>query len=134
MNIESTGPMEQEIITEENISEPVNQKNEGPKLKLPKIKIHLTLKKPKLITLVSLVGLIFVIYLGLLLLSSKDQDEIVTAPPPLTTTTSPKSMINPQFADLSKKIESYNNKLDNLDDYQKKLALPQVQLDISFEK
>ena len=134
MNIESTGPMEQEIITEENISEPVNQKNEGPKLKLPKIKIHLTLKKPKLITLVSLVGLIFVIYFGLLLLSSKDQDEIVTAPPPLTTTTSPKSLINPQFADLSKEIETYNNQLDNFRDFQKKLAPPQVQLDISFEK
>jgi len=134
MNIESTGPMEQEIITEENISEPVNQKNECPKLKLPKIKIHLTLKKPKLITLVSLVGLIFVIYLGLLLLSSKGQDEIVTAPPPLTTTTSPKSLINPQFADLSKEIETYNNQLDNFRDYQKKLAPPQVQLDISFEK
>ena len=134
MNSESTGPMEQEIINEENIPEPVNQKNEGPKLKLPKIKINLTLKKPRLITLAILFGLIVVIYLGLILLSSKDQNEIVTAPPLVTTTTSPKSSINPQFADLSKKIESYNNKLDNLDDYQKKLALPQVQLDISFEK
>ena len=134
MNSESTSPMEQEIITEENISEPVNQKNEGPKLKLPTIKIHLTLKKPRLITLVILFGLIVVIYLGLILLSSKDQNEIVTAPPPLTTTASPKPSINPQFTDLSKKIETYNNKLDNLDDYQKKLPPPQVQLDISFEK
>jgi len=134
MNSESTGPMEQEIINEENIPEPVNQKNEGPKLKLPKIKINLTLKKPRLITLAILFGLIVVIYLGLILLSSKDQNEIVTAPPLVTTTTSPKSSINPQFADLSKKIETYINKLDNFRDYQKKLAAPQVQLDISFEK
>lgn len=134
MNSESTGPMEQEIINEENIPEPDNQKNEGPKLKLPKIKIHLSLKKPRLITLVILFGLIVVIYLGLILLSSKGQNEIVTAPLPLTTTTSPKSSSNPQFADLSKKIETYNNQLDNFRDYQKKLAPPQVQLDISFEK
>lgn len=134
MNSESTGSMEQEIINEENIPEPVDQKKEGSKLKLPKINIHLTLKKPRLITLVILFGLIMVIYLGLLLLSSKDQNEIVTTYQPVTATASPKSSIDPQFADLSKKIETYNNKLDNFRDYQKKLAPPSVQLDISFEK
>ena len=134
MNSESSGPMEQEIITEENLPNEEIEKKKDRKIKLPKIKIHLTFKKPRLITLVILVGLIVVIYLGLILLSSKDQNEIVTAPPLVTTTTSPKSSINPQFADLSKKIETYINKLDNFRDYQKKLAAPQVQLDISFEK
>jgi len=135
MNQDEIKPMEEEITSEETVPQTNQQeKEQKPKVKLPKIKLHFTVTKPKIITLVILFMIIMVTYFALLLLASNSQENNLPATVTDTTSYSPKPSIDPQIADLTNKVDAYNKQLDTLDNYQKKLAPPSVQLDISFEK
>ena len=135
MNQDNISPMEEEIASEEVTNEE-NQKRPEPKSKagIPKMRLHFTLTKPKIITLVILFMIILATYFALLLLSANKPEENLSSIPTNTTTYSPKPLVDPETAALINKVETYNKKLDTLNNYPKKLAPPSVQLDISFEK
>lgn len=134
MSQDDIKPMEEEISSEEIAAEASQQQEHKSEIRLPKIKLHFTFTKPKIITLVILFMIILATYFALLLLSSNKPKDELTIIPTNTTSYSPKPSVDPQTADLINKVETYNKKLDTLDNYQKKLAPPSVQLDISFEK
>ena len=89
-------------------------------------------KKPKFITIVILAGVIFVIYLGLSLLSTnttqppQSQTQVLVSP-------SPQASGDPTASTISQKVNSYIQKIDDLDNFQKKLRRPIVNLAITFD-
>lgn len=90
-------------------------------------------KKPKFITLGILLIVLVVIVLALNLMSQKEESEEVTAPPQ-TISQSPSPSTDPSLTNINQRIEAYNKKLDNMQDFRKTLSYPIVDLDISFEK
>ena len=125
----------EETISSEEISETNGKENEQTsKGRIPQIKFHFPFTKPKIITLVVLFMIILAVYFALLLLSSSKPEDDLSAISTKTTSSSPKPSVDPQTAALLNKVETYNKKLDTLNNYPKKLAPPLIELDISFEK
>jgi|SRR3972149_9910968 len=135
MNQDNISPMEEEITSEE-ITVEENQQPQEPKSKvrIPKMKLHFTVTKPKIITLVILFMIILSVYFALLLLALNNPKGDLAIIPTNTTSYSPKPSVDPQTATLINKVKTYNKNLDTLNNYPKKLAPPSAQLDISFEK
>lgn len=133
--------MEEEIIEEGNPQE----KKQGPasKIKLPKIKVRslapkvknfiLNFKRPKLITLITLFTTLVLISLALNLLIQKTQTQNAQQQASQQIS-SPKATAEETNSSISQRVKSYEDELDHLDNYQKKLAKPIVDLDISFKQ
>lgn len=95
--------------------------------------IFQTAKKPKFIAVFVLLLTLVVLILALNLTSQKTEEEPIVANTPKLTPT-PEPSVDTSIATISKKVQNYNNMLDSLKDYPKKLNYPIVDLDISFEK
>lgn len=139
MKEEEFGPIEQEITKEE-----IPQKSAGEKPKtLPKIQIAKVkasslsilngLKRPKIITLIILFGIGLLVYLGLTLMTTRQEEEetkLSTAETPAVPSATPDATL----ANIAQRVEAYGQKIDSLDNFKKKLAKPIVDLEISFEE
>ena len=139
MRDESSGPIEQEIVKEENFAK--TPKAAGVKLteKLPKINLRawlFRLKRPKFATLAILLGLVIIIYLGLLLLKADSQQQQPEEQPQaeLPKSTPQASSTDPNLSTISQRVNYYSQKIDSLDNFQKELERPIVNLEIDFEK
>lgn len=143
MNKNEFGPIEEDILIED--TEEKEEESQSPKknaAKIPKIDLqklllstpNFFLKSPKkkFTALALVLGIIIVIYTGLLLLSiknpSQNKQESEPEQSPKTQTQEEKTI-----SELARKIEEYNIRLNNLDNYSQKLAQPIVNLDIGFE-
>lgn len=91
------------------------------------------LRKPKFITLAILLITLAVSLLALNLMSKKEE-VVESFPQAQVNSPSPQGSADPTVENIAQKVKTYNEKLDNLDNYQKKLSYPIVNLDISFEK
>ena len=141
MKDQEIGLMENEIVEEENVSTPTPKTDEKTK---KKIKIYpanilgflkslvFSFKKPKIITLFILFASIIVIYAGLTLLSVKQKDEKPNIAKIEAESPSPQATVDPNLAQIQKRVEEYNQKLDNLAS-PKRPSAPQVDLNIKFE-
>lgn len=97
------------------------------KSKLPK------LSRGKVLTLVILLVTLIVVILALNLMSQKQKEQEVTAPDQ-TPVESPQASTNPSNEEIARRVNEYNAKLDNMQNYSEKLQYPIVDLEISFEK
>lgn len=141
MRDQEIGLMESEIVEEENTSTPTSKTDEKTK---KKIKIHpanilgflknlvFSFKKPKIITLFILFASIIVVYAGLTLLSVKQKETEPSIAKIEAESPSPQATIDPDLAQIQKRVEEYNQKLNNLTSL-KRPAAPQVNLNIKFE-
>ena len=90
------------------------------------------LKKPKIITLVLLGLIAIVVYLGLNLLSRKNEEAAVDNTPKAVTSTSPQASINPKTAGITREIDNFKSKLENSPVDTAQLDPPKVDLNITF--
>lgn len=90
-------------------------------------------KKPKFIALGILLFVLVVVILALNLMSQKEVEEEAAAPPQ-TISQSPSPSTDPSLTNINQRIEAYNKKLDNMQDFRKTLSYPIVDLEISFEE
>jgi len=142
MKDQQQGLMEEEIITEELGQREESQQTPDAK-KISKFqiknlltttqKIALRFKKPKIATLVLLFIFLIAIYSALALLSKRNQQEIPSVPTVELTSPSPQASIDSKLTEITKKVENYNKKLENLDSYSSKLTPPIVDLEIEFK-
>jgi len=143
MNKNGIRPIEEDILIEdiqENDEESQSPKKKA--IKIPKIdliklllsiqKFFTTSPKQKFATLALILGIIVIIYTGLLLLSTKSPGQSKPEPEPKQ---SPKTQTEEEktLSELGNKIEEFNTRLNNLDNYRQKLSQPIVNLDIRFE-
>ena len=133
--------MEQEIVKEENLESSGETPTDGPKK--PKLELKKTtetlrtfskhLKRPKSITIAVLFLTVILISVALNLLSKKNQEIITTSTESQTNLPSPEATASTSNENINQKVKSYTNKLNSLDNYQKELQKPIVDLDISFK-
>lgn len=143
MNKNDLGPIEEDILIEDIAEDEQESQTSKKGLKVPKLdpvklllsipNYLLTSPKRKFTTLMLILGIIIVIYAGLLLLSTKppaqtQQDQKILESPK-TQTEEEKTL-----SELNQKIQEYSTRLDNLDNYRKKLSQPIVNLEIRFEQ
>src|SRR3989344_4202043 len=143
MNKNGIRPIEEDILIEdiqENDEESQSPKKKA--IKIPKIdlikllpsiqKFFTTSPKQKFTVLALILGIIVIIYTGLLLLSTKSPSQNKPEPEPKQ---SPKTQTEEEktLSELGNKIEEFNTRLNNLDNYRQKLSQPIVNLDIRFE-
>ena len=143
MKDQQQGLMEEDIFQEEipaEVSETENQIKTATQKTLPnpqkallRFKNYvLHLKRPKIISIVTLLILIIVIYFALALLSTRKQEETPTNIITESTKPSTQVPIDSKLAEIAKRIETYNKKFDNLDSYSTKLPPPSIDLEIEF--
>lgn len=129
--------MKETQTIEQNINENSNPE-EDKKLQVPnlaKIKTLLaTVKKPKLITLGILLITAIVVLLALNLVSTKKEEEVPTTRVETLTSPNPSPSADPSLENIAQRVKAYNDKLDKLEKYQKKLIYPIVDLEISFQQ
>ena len=139
MKEEEFGPIEQEITKEE-----IPQKTAGagpkspPKINFAKIlQVALNIlkgfKRPKIVTLIILVGIGVLVFLVLSLLTVKEERE-VTKPQFQETKTPPSPTSDASVANIAQRVETYGKKVAALDNFKKKLTKPIVDLEIDFEE
>jgi len=138
-------PMEQDILSEENLETGSGQKrtpaNISPKPKLPKpspkeitmraVNAIVRIKKPKLITLAIIGATILIAYFALLALSVNKTYQMRF---PNTNTTPIKSVIpspKPQ-SEQAKQVDKFNSELENWIPYEKRIPIPSPDLEITF--
>ena len=90
-------------------------------------------KKPKIVSLIILLLTLVVISLALTLMDNKKKEEKPPEIPLEITSPTPSPSTDPSLETINKRVTLYNQKLDELEDYRKKLNYPIVDLDISFE-
>lgn len=142
MSKNDSNPFEEDILIEDTSeqeganTQPKKSRIKVPQFKLENIllkiqKIALTSPKQKFMTLILVLGIITVLYLGLILVSTNDQKQArqELEPSPETQTQTENKILSA----LAKSVEEYNTRLENLDNYQKELGQPIVDLDISFK-
>lgn len=138
MKEEEFGPIEQEIVKEENPQEAAEPSKPVPKKEPAQISkvatnIFKGLKRPKIVTLVILLGLGVLVFLSLNLLMVKQQEREQEPGLPQTQI-SPSPSTDPSLANIAQRVETYGKKIDTLDNFKKKLAKPIVDLEIDFEE
>lgn len=122
-----------ELITKENSGPEGGKKLQVPSL--AKIKtLMANIKNPKLITLGILLITAIVVLLALNLVSTKKEEEPSTVRVETLTSPKPSSSGDPSLENITQRVKAYNDKLDKLEKYQKKLTYPIVDLDISFQQ
>lgn len=138
-NYQDSQVMEKDILSEENLPQTAQQ---PPQIKhklaiKPSVKISLILskmknfKKPKLKTIIILLVAIFVVLLGLLLLSSRQSKEETKTRVKIAIA-SPQVSADPQFEQTKKEVFNFNNELDSLDSELNNIKFPEIDLDVDF--
>ena len=133
--------MEQEITKEQEpqlaptpVQEPLQKPPQEPKNYFQNLKnLILHLKKPKPITVTILFVSLVLISIGLNLLSKKNAEETPNNSSTALTSPSPTQSADPNTQNVSARVKAYSTKLDKMDNFQKNLQKPIVDLDISFK-
>lgn len=140
MNEESTGAMEEQILTEENVV-PIEKPTISPvqknlkKRKKPQEYLRdwlYKLKAPKPISYLILCSLLVLIYTGLLLVSTRKSSQTPKPTPQSNTTTEPSPSSDPKVDDINNKVNQYDNMIDQINANTRKFVPPNVDLDINF--
>lgn len=140
MKEQDTNLMEGDILTEEVASQSPPKGKTRPfiKLKIPNIKMSmivekiLTFKKPRFIS-VLILFLAFVLTLtALIVLSSKKSQQAETLPDVKIATPVANSKEIEELRDIFKDLDSYDEKVNNLNDSIDSYRPPVVELNISF--
>lgn len=134
---EEFGPIEQEIIKEETQKSAGERSKFLPKIQTAKVKASILnilrgVRRPKIITLIILFGIGLLVYLGLTLMTTRQEKE-ETKPSTQETPTVPSATSDASLTNIAQKVEAYGQKIDSLDNFQKKLAKPIVDLAIDFK-
>lgn len=141
MNDQETGVIEGTIVAEENLTP--EQKN-APKVKSPKkLKTSakklfenvkqkiLSLKRPRLVTIIILFMSVIAVYVALVVFLSKQPEETGQSIIPFSSPTSQTNTKNEPEEITSKKEQFYND-LESLDSDLRNSTFPQVDLNITF--
>jgi hypothetical protein len=90
-------------------------------------------RKTQIISLVILLLTLVVISIALNLMSQKEQEEVIV-PETYVASPSPSASTDPSLENINQRVQEYNEKLDNMDNYEKCLTNPIVELDISYDE
>ena len=103
-------------------------------LKLATVKSALkNIKKPKFITLGILIITAAVVILAMNLASQEEKEETPTTQAQIASP-SPSPSGDSSLENIAQRVKAYTDRLDNLQEYQKKIIYPIVDLEINFEK
>lgn len=133
--------MTDEIIKEYRRPELGTPKSEGSGEKIKKftgaklsaVKSALSnIKKPKFVTLGILLATAIVVILAMNLVSLEEKEQPPTVSQEISSP-SPTPSADTSLENIAQRVKTYSDKLDSLEQYQKKLIYPIVDLDISFD-
>lgn len=129
-------PMGTEIV-EESPKNPTVQKLKKPNLAeiSKRLKNILTrIKRPKIVTVIILFMTIVLFSIALNVLSKKNAGEVVAPPVFNTNSPSPEASQDPSTENIAQRVKIYNEKLNNLKNFNQDLPKPIVDLAISFKE
>ncbi len=139
MNQDDMQTMENEILAEEGSEQ---KSTTGPKLKISKPNIAQgaknlqqklrNFKKPKLITIFILFAVVMVVFVLLIVLSSRNSSKVEVVPDVVVTNPKATPKKDPQTAEIEKTVDEFDKKVDNLSNSINNYKPPEVDLKMNF--